>query len=62
MELFGIKVLESDWIDPTDESVQFNNVVFLFESLSKYNGMTVEILHDWEVKIRDEKSNVIDKF
>ncbi|MDR6779400.1 MULTISPECIES: hypothetical protein [Paenibacillus] len=62
MELFGIQVLESDWIDITEESIQYNEVSFLFKSLIKYDGMTVEILNDWRLKVWDDEGKVIDEF
>jgi hypothetical protein len=62
MELFGIQVLESDWIDITEESIQYNEANFLINSLAKYNGMTIEILNDWKLKVWDDKGQVTDEF
>ncbi|MWV44928.1 hypothetical protein GRF59_15000 [Paenibacillus sp. HJL G12] len=62
MILFGIHVLESDWIDVTEESTQYNEVKFKFDSLTKYYGTSVEILHDWKMKIWDDQGSIIDEF
>lgn len=62
MELFGIQVLESDWIDITEEGTQYNEVEFLLQSLTKYNDMTVEIQNDWKLKIWNGDNEVIDEF
>ncbi|WP_336761511.1 hypothetical protein [Paenibacillus sp. USHLN196] len=62
MELFGIKVLESNWIDINEESIQYNEVEFLLESLAKYNDMTIEIQNDWKLKVWNGDNEVIDEF
>ncbi|MFS0855192.1 hypothetical protein [Paenibacillus taichungensis] len=62
LEIFGIDILECEYTDASEESLQYENVTFFICSLSKYDGMIVEVLHDWTFKIWDEKGNVIDSF
>lgn len=62
MEIFGIQILKSNWIDITEEGTQYNEVEFLLKSLTKYNDMTVEIQNDWKMKIWNGDNEVIDEF
>lgn len=62
MYIFDIKVLESDWVDITEESIQYNEVSFSIESLKRYDGKSVEVLHDWKIRIWDDVGNVIEEF
>lgn len=60
--LFGIEILNCEDIDITDESVQYNGVTFLFDSLSQYDGMTIEVAHDWKLKVWDYENNILAEF
>ncbi|WP_091019907.1 MULTISPECIES: hypothetical protein [Paenibacillus] len=62
MELFGIKVLKSNWIDINEEGTQYNEVEFLLKSLTKYNDMTIEIQNDWKFRVWNGDNEVIDEF
>ncbi|PYY28309.1 hypothetical protein [Paenibacillus illinoisensis] len=62
LELFGIEILECEYTDASEESFQYDSVTFHLKSLSKYNGMTIEVLHDWMFKVWDAEGKVIDKF
>jgi hypothetical protein len=62
LNLFDIDVLDCDFVDITDESVQYNEVAFLLLSLKKYDGKCVEVKHDWEFLIWNDAGEVVDKF
>ncbi|ADO59762.1 hypothetical protein [Paenibacillus polymyxa] len=62
LEIFGIEILDCEYTDACEESLQYEDVTFYLKSLSKYDGMIIEVLHDWTFKIWDEKDNVIDSF
>ncbi|WP_225229433.1 hypothetical protein [Paenibacillus gallinarum] len=60
--IFGIEILNCEDIDVSDASIQYNGVTFLIDSLSKYDGMTIEVFHDWTFKIWDDKGNILETF
>lgn len=62
LEIFGIDILECEYTDASEESLQYEDVTFFIESLSIYNGKIIEVLHDWKIKVWDEQGNVIDIF
>jgi hypothetical protein len=62
LKLFEIDILDCDFIDIAEESVQYNEAVFFIDSLQKYNGKCIEVLHDWKFRIWDDKSNVESEF
>ncbi|KQY90959.1 hypothetical protein ASD24_24495 [Paenibacillus sp. Root52] len=60
--IFGIEVLNCEDYSVAEESIQYDNVTFLISSLSKYDGMAVEVLHDWTLRVWDIDNQVIDTF
>lgn len=60
--LFDIAVLNCEWFDVTEEGTQYNEVEFLIESLQHHNGKSVEIMHDWKLRIWDDEGNIIEEF
>lgn len=49
--LFKLDILDCTNVDYTDESVMYNDVTFHLDSLKMFNGHSVEISEDWEIKI-----------
>lgn len=60
--IFGIEVLDSEDIDVSEESIQYNGVTFLIDSLSKYDGLSVEVLEDWTFKIYSDNGEILESF
>ncbi|MDY8021206.1 hypothetical protein [Paenibacillus polymyxa] len=60
--LFGIEILTCEDIDIAEESIQYNGVAFLINSLSHYNGMTIEVMHDWTIRVWDNEGVILEKF
>ncbi|GAA0840644.1 hypothetical protein GCM10008915_36630 [Bifidobacterium pullorum subsp. gallinarum] len=60
--LFGVAVLDCEYIDVTEESFQYNDVKFLINALTKYDGKSVEIFHDWKLRVWDDQGEVICEF
>lgn len=61
--LFKLDILDFTDVDYSDESVMYNNVTFYLESLKMFDGNSVEIYEDWQIKIWSEDGQkVLEEF
>lgn len=61
-ELFGIKLFDYEEAQPYDAGTQYINVINVFTSLKKYDGLPFEVTMDWEITVWSIEGQVIDRF
>ncbi|MCW3793977.1 hypothetical protein OM416_20490 [Paenibacillus sp. LS1] len=57
--LFDLDILDCKDVDYSEESVMYNAVTFHLESLKMFDGNSVEISEDWQIKIWSEDGQQI---
>lgn len=62
LEFFGVELLGYDSVDHNDEGIQYNEVSFMIISLKKYDGLYIEVKHNWDLVVWGERGEVIDEF
>ena len=51
--LMNIEILKFTDMDISEESFQYNNVQFKLDTLSQYNGLSIEINSNWDITVWD---------
>lgn len=60
--LFGIDIFSYEEAFVTEDNILYNYVEFKFNSLKKYNGMSIELYINWDIKIWTENGEEVVKF
>ncbi|GAV11343.1 hypothetical protein [Paenibacillus sp. NAIST15-1] len=62
LNLFGIEILNCISYDFTEDGIQYNSVTFCISSLKKYDGLCVEVNHDWKIRIWSVLGEIVKEF